>query len=884
MNDQAIKQFPNYLEMKAVIPKTVWHIGRIAGLVGVAVIVWLLMFYPEIGFKLFWGLLIPVLPAVFAFMPGFWRQVCPMALFNQIPRIFGFSLEKTLPVKWKNMVYIFSVLAFFFLVSLRHVFFNNEPAALIGLIVISMSLAFIGGVIFKGRSGWCGTFCPIAPIQKSYGQAPVVIVRNGYCDTCLGCQKNCYDFNPKAAIHSDLNDPDPWYAGHKKLFIAGLPGFAIGFFNAVDPSETGLLSYFMYMGVWIVTTLGIYEALTILLRVNTYTVTAVFSMSAIMIFYWYALPLILSTVEFLFHISLPGWAFWLAYSGIAAIVLQVLVNGHKAQTAYLEMTQENTTPPKTEANIDALRAGGVEDTNELVVDRASGRSFAANTGHTLLESIESSGLTIDFGCRMGMCGADAIAIVDGMDNLSPPSDEELATLRRLGLEGRARMACVCKALKGDVTIDLKMNPNDLPEPPPPENKVDYGIEAGVSKVVIIGNGAAGMAAADSVRRLSPSCEIHVIAKESHPFYNRMAIGRLIHGRTGADDLYLMSSDWCEIRNIGLSLNTIVTKVNRQEKTVALGTGENISYDKLIMAQGASAFMPPATGSDLPGCYVLRNAEDALKIRSWRQLENCKHAVVLGGGVLGIEAADALRQLNLQVTIVHRSNKGLMDRNLDEKGSSLLGYYLESIGIKVVLGHGVEEILGDEKVTGVRLGSGEEIECEIYLACVGVKANIDLAVDSKLDVNRGVIVNNNMQTSDPNIYAVGDVAELPGSISGLWAVSTSQAEIASASLFDQESPYTPPNTLVSLKMDGIDVKGYGLTSPDSDSQEMIHIAEEHIHQHRMIIADGGLIVGAVFVGPPGTGANIATVIQNSSDVSPIIDQLRQGNWDTLKTIS
>lgn len=153
-------------------------------------VVWKVWTEPELGFALFWKLLIPSLPLLFAVAPGVWRQICPMAFVNQLPRAFGFSREMTLPVAAKNLAYFISVLAFFFLVSLRHIYFNQEPLAWMVLVFSALGLAFLGGVFFKGRSGWCGTFCPLAPIQKAYGHAPVVTVKNGYCPTCVGCQKN----------------------------------------------------------------------------------------------------------------------------------------------------------------------------------------------------------------------------------------------------------------------------------------------------------------------------------------------------------------------------------------------------------------------------------------------------------------------------------------------------------------------------------------------------------------------------------------------------------------------------------------------------------------------------------------------------------------------
>lgn len=880
MSDIADKPFPSYLEMPSRLPAWFWWAFRLATVAVLLFVVWTVWTEPDLGFALFWKLLIPSLPLVFAVAPGIWRQICPMAFLNQLPRTFGFSREMTLPVKAKNLAYFISALAFFFLVSLRHVYFNEDPLAWLVLIVTALGLAFLGGLLFKGRSGWCGTFCPLAPIQKAYGHAPVFTVKNGYCPSCVGCQKNCYDFNPRAAFLSDLSDSDLWYAGHKKFFVAGLPGFAVGFFTAADPSQTGLIAYFLHMAGWIVTTLGIYMAVRIFFRVSDYLIAAISALSALNIFYWFTSQGIVDTAFRLLGGTAPAQAGYVLQAVVLLVTLRVIMNGIQAERDFRALNAPSG-QPKVGVKVDAIRAGGGGAADDLVTDRASGRSFAAEPGRSLLEGIESAGLTQDFGCRMGMCGADAVAIVDGMENLSPPTDDELATLRRLGLEGRARMACVCKAVGGTVTIDLETDPNDLPEPPPPADQVDLGEETGIRKVVIVGNGTSGMAAADEIRRLSASCKIDVIARENHPFYNRMAIGRLLYGRTGLDDLYLLASDWFEKKNVDLWLNTQAVDVDRENKVVTLGTGETLPYDKLIMAQGSSASKPPADGNDMPGCFVLREAADAQAIRAWRQENGCTHAVVQGGGVLGVEAADALRQLNLDTAIVQRSDR-LMNRELDERGSALLENFLETLGITVITGASVKAVLGEDRVRGVELTDGTVVPADIFVTCAGVSANKELAEKIGLDVNRGIVVNERMQSSDPDIYAVGDVAELPGAVGGLWAVGTAQAAVAAKALFGQAASYEAPNTMVSLKMSGIDVKGYGRLN--DEEAETIGDTEEAGNIHRRLAIKDGRIVGAVFVGPPGTAKDLPPAINARADLTPVLDRLRQGDWAALADAS
>ena len=880
MSEAAAKRFPNYTEIPTKIPQFVWVILRLITLLIAIWLIFLLATKPALGLTLIWALLIPLLPLSFVAIPGLWRQICPMAFLNQLPRIFGFSLNYTLPVRMKNLSYYVASAVFFLIVSLRHVSINHDSDMLSYLLIAALICAFAGGVIFKGRSGWCGTFCPLAPIQRAYGQAPVILVKNGYCPSCVGCQKNCYDFNPRAAIHSDLSDSDPWYSGHKEFFIAALPGFILAYFLVESPAKSGVVNYYIHLGLWMTTSLGLYMALTRLVWISTYKVSLSFSMGALVIFYWFAAPTILSTVSTLSGLEFPSWSRDAILAAVGVFAIAVIFNGLRAEREFKEATATPAAAePRVGVNADALRAAGAANAQNLVVDLGSGRSFPADSNKSLLQGIESAGVNIDFGCRMGMCGADPIVVVEGGDCLSKPTDDEITTLRRIGLEGRARMACVCRPLRGGVVVDTKMNPRDLPEPLEKQPEVDLGLEVGIAKVVIIGNGTAGMTAAAEIRRQSPSCQIDVVAKESLLLYNRMAIGRLVYGRTAMAGLHLMPPDWHEKKNVTMWLNTIATSIDLAQRTVQLGTGETLPYDRLILAQGSSAVMPPTSGSNLPGCFVLREAADAMAIRAWRQQHNCRTAVVVGGGVLGIEAADALKHLNLNVVILQRGHR-LMDRQLDERGSTILTRYLDALGISVKVGAAVALLKGDDRVRSVELASGEEIEADIFVACAGIQANAAIAKAAGLKVNRGVVVDQMLRTSDPNVFAVGDIAELPGAIGGLWAVSTAQATTAVATMFGRESSYAPPSTLVSLKMDGIDVKGFGLTEPANDAQEVFRSAEDRADEHRLLIIDNGRIVGAVFVGPPGVGKFIGPVIQKNSDVTPVLAELRQGNWDAL----
>lgn len=873
-------KFRPYTEVPKAIPNWFWQTARVTVLVVTLGFVTLLFLKPELGLSLFWKLLLPCLPIVFATAPGLWRQVCPMAFLNQLPRQFGFSMEKTLPLVFKNMSYIFAVSAFFTLVSLRHVNLNAVPMAFFALVVAVLILAFVGGVIFKGRSGWCGTFCPLSPLQKIYGHAPLVSIRNGYCEPCLGCQKNCYDFNPQAALFSDLDDPDPWYVGHRRFFVAGVPGLILGFFHSGDPAVIGLGTYYLELTVSVLLSMGVFLALTSLLRVSLYKVVAIFGMASLILFYWFAAPVMVGMMASL-GVPLPAWSAGILQAIALVVSAIVLVSGFRNEQVYLRKT-DATAGPRTGVNLAALRHGAALSQHSGISERRSGRTLPAGDGKSLLEALETADLKIDFGCRMGMCGADPIAVINGHENLSAPTEEELATLRRLGLEGRARMACVCRALKGPITIDMGLDPSEIKGPAEAPRHTDLGKVSGIGRIVIIGNGVAGITAAESIRNASPSCKIDVIARERRDFYNRMAVGRAIYGRSAMEGLYLMPPEWYDRKEINVWLNTLASRIDVDKKELHLGTGESLPYDKLIIAQGGAAYVPPIEGSVLPGCFVLREASDAMAIRSWGQDENCTAAVVVGGGVLGIEAADALRQFGLKVTIVHRASH-LMDRQLDAEASAILRHFLEGLGIIVRTGVDLRRVNGVARVEGLDLGENGFLPAQLCIFCTGVKPNKELAEAAGLGVNKGVIVDRCMQTSNPDIFAVGDVAELPDAFSGLWTIGTKQAQIAGAAVFGQADHYEPPKSIVKLKIDGIDVLAFGPTSPEDKTRDQIIDSDTCENVYRKLIVQAGKITGAMIVGPPGTARDIIPIVQRDADITGALDEIREGNWAALQNL-
>ena len=856
-----IDAFPNYTQLKPRLPVKFWWFFRWSTFFLTVTIIYLLFAKPDLGLVLFWKLLIPLLPISFAVIPGVWRNICPMALLNQLPRKLGISREKDLSEILRKIALYLSVMSFMVFVLSRHPLLNHNGFYL-GLILLSaLTLAFIGGLIFKGRSGWCGTFCPLAPIQKAYGHAPLLLVRNGYCEPCLGCQKNCYDFNPRAAIFSDLNDADSRWSEQRKFFIAILPGLIVGFFNGSYNADIVLSEYLQIMLFPAGLSIGLFYTLHNLLHINFYKLASFFSMSALSIFYWYGTPVVASGLFEVFSLELPeGFISTIQYS-VVLICFAVFIRGLISERQF-KQAQQISSQASLGEGVNALKAA-LSQTGQLikVEELSTGTQLLMRPGQSLLDTLEDAELPIIPGCRMGMCGSDPVVVTEGFDNLNPPDENELNTLRRLGLEGKARLACCCKPRAG-ISIDLDADPTLITVESNDSEGELTEIENKRKQIIIIGNGIAGISTAESIRKIDEDCRIILITREAYHFYNRMGLEKVLYGRTAMQGLYLMKKEWYERNDIDFWLNTQVIWIDAKGKNIKLGTGESVDYDKLVLATGAKAFVPEQDGYQLPGVFTLRSAEDALLIRSWTQQYSAKRAIVLGGGVLGIEAAEALLQLGLTVSLVH-TDPYLMNRQLDKKSSTILDTFLRYKGIRVFTNNGFSKIEAAGQLKRVVLTDRKILVTDIILLCIGIRSDVELAKQAGLDIKRGVIVNEKMQTSDPDILCVGDAAELPGAISGLWAVGSDQGKVAADVLLGGNSQYQAQSLpVVQLKVKGIDLKCFGSFENDFVAQSYYAGTNASNRWCHVRVKEGRLIAG-VFVNSP-MAASAAINASNKMD--------------------
>ena len=889
--------FPNYMQMQPRIPPIVWHVLRFLTVSGALALCVALFIRPLFGLMLWWGILVPSLPLIWFVAPGLWRNVCPLAASNQVPRFFGFSRGLTLPRWLKEYYYVIGIVLFFVLASARKLIFNQNGPATALLILSALVAAFIGGLIFKGKSGWCSSLCPLLPVQRLYGQTPFMLVRNSHCAPCVGCAKNCYDFNPGVAYLADLDDGDGHYKAYRRFFAGAFPGFILAFFTLPSPPAISPVLMYLLFVLFMLTSVGMFFALEVFVKGPANRNTSLFATMALNYFYWFTAPIIIRSLNQLFlnqffHLPLPPVTVWVIRLAVFGLSVAWLVRtNHKEELFHAQKAGSQAVSQQMPAAQSLTAAPNAPEVTILPGDK----HVAAQVGQTLLEICERNDLPIEVGCRMGMCGADPLAIHSGMEQLSPVSDEERATIERLGLAPNTRMAC-CARVQGPVSMSLQPERKGATSTPV---CAELAYNPSVKHVIVIGNGIAGVTAADFIRRNHPDCEIHLIGREKHALYNRMAIARLIYGRSAMQGLYLMPESWYDERKITCWINTAVVKIDRSEQQVVLAPGEMLRYDRLVLATGSSSFVPPIEGFGLQGGFVLREADDAMQIRTYAQAHGCRTAVVAGGGLLGLEAAYALHKLGLHVAVLERSDR-LLTRQLDRQGSQMLRTYLEKLGLEIVTNaetaalHGdaeLQRLLHDKpeldsffyskgRVAEVRLKDGRALPCDLYLLCAGIRSNVQLAQEAGLTVNRGIVVDDGMRTSDPAIFAVGDAAEYQGEVHGLWPIAVNQAEVAALNALGGERVYQGNLPVTLLKVVGVDLASIGRFEPASPGEVVIALEDCAEQRYRKLVIAQGKIVGAILLGYPHAVAKVTACIKEQRDVTGQLVELQAGNWDVL----
>ena len=530
-----------------------------------------------------------------------------------------------------------------------------------------------------------------------------------------------------------------------------------------------------------------------------------------------------------------------------------------------------------------LRVAEAVHAGEVSVAFRPGPTVLAKVGDKLLDIAEASQVPMESGCRMGMCGSDPVRILEGEENLSPMRSAERRTLERLGVGADCRMACVSR-VQGPVVVDPQPGLEGPAEPEGDEPPrlvvtVDDALQRAIGRVVVVGAGVAGVTASEELRRTLPNAELTLVGDEPYAFYNRMAITRLVSESVSIESLYLNRRDWAETRGIDYLRGVPAAAIDRANREVSLADGQRLPYDRVVIATGARPFVPPIEGFGAPGSFVLRTIDDAVQIQQHIRRWRCRSAVIVGAGLLGLEAAYYLAQLDVRVLVLDRGPWPL-SRQLDEQAGALLWEMLHDLGIELLPRTEAQRVFADECVTGVELIEGGRLETELCLIATGVLPNSELAEAAGLDVAVGVTVDDGMQTSDPHIFAVGDVVDHNGRRYGLWPASVEQAQVAATTMVGGVAAYRLEAQPARLKVPGIDLLSIGVVDAPAGESRTIAVSAYGTRRYRKLILEDGRLTGAIILGDPELFDDVTNAVEKRIDVGSDLDELEHGKWEAL----
>lgn len=384
--------------------------------------------------------------------------------------------------------------------------------------------------------------------------------------------------------------------------------------------------------------------------------------------------------------------------------------------------------------------------------------------------------------------------------------------------------------------------------------------------VIVGAGIAGLSAAEAIRKKDTLGEITIISEEDSLPYYRVKLSHFISKSFEKQELLIHDGAWYEDRRINVLLNKKVNKLKVPSNTIVLEDGRSIAYDKLLLATGSRPFVPPVEGKEREGVFALRTLKDLEKLQLY--FKNCNTITVIGGGLLGLEAAWAIKELGKTVNVVEFFPY-LLPRQLDEETAHIFTDELKKKGINFYLGAGTQEILGEYKTSGIQLQDGNVLNTDAVLFSAGIRPNLDLVQDTEIDFNQGIKVDSSMKSNIENIYAAGDVAELNGMVIGLWGTASSQGKIAGENMAGGSLNYEGLETGTLLNIGGLSVFSVGSIKDFDNRLEVLDKEKNALYK---MYTTKDKLTGGIVMGDMSKVTKMKKLVKDNRDIS---QQLQQG---------
>jgi nitrite reductase (NADH) large subunit len=406
------------------------------------------------------------------------------------------------------------------------------------------------------------------------------------------------------------------------------------------------------------------------------------------------------------------------------------------------------------------------------------------------------------------------------------------------------------------------------------------------KLVVIGNGMAGMRTVEELLSAAPDqYDITVFGAEPYGNYNRIMLSAVLSGDKTIEDIVINNREWYSDNNITLHAgkDKAVVRIERGHQKVIAQDGTTADYDRLLIATGSKAVIPDVAGNDLDGVISFRDIFDVNKMLSYSQTH--QKAVVLGGGLLGLEAANGLVLRGMDVTVVH-NHAVLLNRQMDKSAGDLLQAELEQKGIKFKMAAKLQSLMGDEQqhITAVRFEDGSQLDCDLFIMAIGVRPNITIAKQAGLYCERGIVVNDSLQSYDPRIYAVGECIQHRGNTFGLVAPVFEQAKVCANHLSGHGvAEYITLPTATKLKVTGIHLFSIGDFQGDEQSESLI-FSDPSVGIYKKLVLKANKLIGAVLYGETTDGNWYQELIEQQTPITELRDGLIFGKayTDTLSS--
>ena len=404
--------------------------------------------------------------------------------------------------------------------------------------------------------------------------------------------------------------------------------------------------------------------------------------------------------------------------------------------------------------------------------------------------------------------------------------------------------------------------------------------------VIVGGSAAGINAVEAIRSVDKEGKITLISDEEFPLYSRCLITYFIAGKLTEDKLKYRSSDFYEKEKVNALLGIRAKKLSPEKRKIILNNGKELTYDRLLIATGASPKMVEAPGSDKQGILGLRTYRDAQLING--RLDKVNRVSILGGGLIGLRAAYSLHARNKKVKVIVKSNQ-VLSQMLDRGAANFVRRKIEQKGIQVMTGLAAVEFLGEREVTGLVLDDGRRVECELVIVGKGVRPNLELVKGTEIKTEYGIIVDEYLQTNLSNIYAAGDVAQAKDLVTGqstinaLWPCAVAQGRVAGLNMAGKKLKYDGSLAMNSIEFFGLPVISMGVTRPKEKEYEQLVKEDEKNFVYKKVVLKENRLKGMILVNKIEQAGVMGILMRKKADVSPIKAMLLEDKFDFAKIL-